>query len=85
MTRFIPREFTPLGMLERVNAYIENKEFCQDPLPVWPPLSVGQVFVSKAGVSCIDTCILNGNKIVDALLKYGNSRIKPYRIGYEKL
>ena len=43
-------------MLERLNVYVENQEFCMDPMPIWPPLPDGQVFVGKEGISCIETC-----------------------------
>ena len=63
MTRFIPREFTEIGMLERLNAYIENQDFCEDPMPVWPPLSSSKITVGEVGTSCVETCRSKGNSI----------------------
>jgi len=50
----LPYEFTHLGMLERVSAYVENKEFCK--LSHWPPLRELQMVLGGEGETCIEAC-----------------------------
>ncbi|RXN12469.1 Alpha-1,6-mannosylglyco 6-beta-N-acetylglucosaminyltransferase A-like protein [Labeo rohita] len=46
---YLPYEFTCEGMLQRVNAFIENQV-------MWPPLSAMQVKFAPAGKSCKQVC-----------------------------
>uniref|UniRef100_A0A4W4HT68 alpha-1,6-mannosyl-glycoprotein 6-beta-N-acetylglucosaminyltransferase n=1 Tax=Electrophorus electricus TaxID=8005 RepID=A0A4W4HT68_ELEEL len=48
---YLPYEFTCEGMLQRVNAFIENQDFCHGQV-MWPPLSALQVRLAPAGKSC---------------------------------
>lgn len=50
----LPYEFTHVGMLERVNAYVENQDFCKP--TNWPPRSELRILVGGDGESCIATC-----------------------------
>ncbi|XP_015757927.1 PREDICTED: alpha-1,6-mannosylglycoprotein 6-beta-N-acetylglucosaminyltransferase A-like [Acropora digitifera] len=50
----LPYEFTHLGMLERVSAYVENQEFCK--LSHWPPLRELQMVLGGEGEACIEAC-----------------------------
>lgn len=51
----LPYEFTHVGMLERVNAYVENQDFCKP--TNWPPRSELRILVGGDGESCIATCL----------------------------
>lgn len=53
---FVPFEFSCEGMLERLNAYIDNQDFC-DKSYHWP-LQKGdlQIIIARPGKSCTDTC-----------------------------
>ncbi|MBN3285106.1 MGT5A acetylglucosaminyltransferase, partial [Polyodon spathula] len=52
---YLPYEFTCEGMLQRVNAFIENQDFCHGQV-IWPPLSALQVKVTEPGKSCKQAC-----------------------------
>ncbi|XP_061090213.1 alpha-1,6-mannosylglycoprotein 6-beta-N-acetylglucosaminyltransferase A-like [Conger conger] len=52
---YLPYEFTCEGMLQRVNAFIENQDFCHGQV-MWPPLSVLQVKLAAPGKSCKQVC-----------------------------
>uniref|UniRef100_UPI00358FC16B alpha-1,6-mannosylglycoprotein 6-beta-N-acetylglucosaminyltransferase A n=1 Tax=Myxine glutinosa TaxID=7769 RepID=UPI00358FC16B len=52
---YLPYEFTCEGMLQRVNAFLENQDFCHGQLP-WPPLSSMQVLMAKTSESCRQVC-----------------------------
>ncbi|KAA0712059.1 Alpha-1,6-mannosylglycoprotein 6-beta-N-acetylglucosaminyltransferase A [Triplophysa tibetana] len=52
---YLPYEFTCEGMLQRVNAFIENQDFCHGQV-MWPPLSAMQVKFAPAGKSCKQVC-----------------------------
>ncbi|XP_041118119.1 alpha-1,6-mannosylglycoprotein 6-beta-N-acetylglucosaminyltransferase A-like [Polyodon spathula] len=52
---YLPYEFTCEGMLQRVNAFIENQDFCHGQV-MWPPLSALQVKVTEPGKSCKQAC-----------------------------
>ncbi|EDO45859.1 predicted protein, partial [Nematostella vectensis] len=54
----IPFEFTTEGLLERLNAYIINQDFCQN--SQWPPATELRVKISFPGDSCIKTCSDSG-------------------------
>ena len=85
LTRFIPREFTEAGMLERLNAYVENQEFCEDPIPVWPPLSASEITVGKIGASCVETCRSKGNNVFANIVStQRNKHLLPYLFKFYK-
>ncbi|KAG7467320.1 hypothetical protein MATL_G00152110 [Megalops atlanticus] len=52
---YLPYEFTCEGMLQRVNAFIENQDFCHGQV-MWPPLSALQVKLAEPGKSCKQVC-----------------------------
>uniref|UniRef100_A0A3P8SXN1 alpha-1,6-mannosyl-glycoprotein 6-beta-N-acetylglucosaminyltransferase n=1 Tax=Amphiprion percula TaxID=161767 RepID=A0A3P8SXN1_AMPPE len=52
---YLPYEFTCEGMLQRVNAFIENQDFCHGQV-MWPPLSALQVKLAEPGRSCKQVC-----------------------------
>ncbi|XP_030627818.1 alpha-1,6-mannosylglycoprotein 6-beta-N-acetylglucosaminyltransferase A [Chanos chanos] len=52
---YLPYEFTCEGMLQRVNAFIENQDFCHGQV-MWPPLSALQVKFASPGQSCKQVC-----------------------------
>ncbi|XP_056157082.1 alpha-1,6-mannosylglycoprotein 6-beta-N-acetylglucosaminyltransferase A [Lampris incognitus] len=52
---YLPYEFTCEGMLQRVNAFIENQDFCHGQV-MWPPLSALQVKLAEPGRSCKQMC-----------------------------
>ncbi|KAL7831347.1 hypothetical protein SRHO_G00308500 [Serrasalmus rhombeus] len=52
---YLPYEFTCEGMLQRVNAFIENQDFCHGQV-MWPPLSALQVKLAPVGKSCKQVC-----------------------------
>ncbi|XP_023677419.1 alpha-1,6-mannosylglycoprotein 6-beta-N-acetylglucosaminyltransferase A [Paramormyrops kingsleyae] len=52
---YLPYEFTCEGMLQRVNAFIENQDFCHGQV-MWPPLSALQVRLARPGKSCKQVC-----------------------------
>ncbi|XP_031574835.1 alpha-1,6-mannosylglycoprotein 6-beta-N-acetylglucosaminyltransferase A-like isoform X2 [Actinia tenebrosa] len=56
---YIPYEWTPAGMLERVNALVNNQNFC-DQSKKWLPVEELHVYVSKQGKSCSETCEEHG-------------------------
>ncbi|XP_073230424.1 alpha-1,6-mannosylglycoprotein 6-beta-N-acetylglucosaminyltransferase A-like isoform X3 [Porites lutea] len=51
----LPYEFTHVGMLERINAYVENQDFCKPSR--WPPLSELKMTLGGVGESCLETCL----------------------------
>jgi len=57
---FIPREFTALGFLERLDAYLTYQDYCfpssSNSSSQWPPLSALRVVSSGRGQSCGDAC-----------------------------
>ncbi|XP_013415408.1 alpha-1,6-mannosylglycoprotein 6-beta-N-acetylglucosaminyltransferase A [Lingula anatina] len=57
---FLPFEFTVAGMLERMNYYIENQDFCSNPIRSHVPRNAVQGFVGAEGKSCNDVCRSNG-------------------------
>uniref|UniRef100_A0A8P4K4H1 alpha-1,6-mannosyl-glycoprotein 6-beta-N-acetylglucosaminyltransferase n=1 Tax=Dicentrarchus labrax TaxID=13489 RepID=A0A8P4K4H1_DICLA len=52
---YLPYEFTCEGMLQRVNAFIENQDFCHGQV-MWPPLTALQVKLAEPGRSCKQVC-----------------------------
>lgn len=56
---YVPYEYTEEGMLQRVNAYIENQNFCfhqENKQNKWPPTSSITYIIGGAGKSCRDAC-----------------------------
>lgn len=51
-------EFTVMGMLERLNAYIEYQDFCQP--SDWPPIKELKISKSTDGQSCEFACLDEG-------------------------
>ncbi|XP_072032100.1 alpha-1,6-mannosylglycoprotein 6-beta-N-acetylglucosaminyltransferase A-like isoform X2 [Amphiura filiformis] len=51
----LPYEFTCEGMLQRLNVYVENQDFCTQPFS-WPPKSAMQIRIAETGQSCKDRC-----------------------------
>ncbi|KAM7436456.1 hypothetical protein ABFA07_013722 [Porites harrisoni] len=54
----LPYEFTVAGMLERLNAYLENQDFCKP--SDWPPIKELQITKGKDGQSCEFACLDKG-------------------------
>ncbi|KAK7893609.1 hypothetical protein WMY93_022761 [Mugilogobius chulae] len=52
---YLPYEFTCEGMLQRVNAFIENQDFCHGQV-MWPPLGALQVKMADPGRTCKQVC-----------------------------
>ncbi|CAH1789934.1 unnamed protein product [Owenia fusiformis] len=52
---FLPFEFTEAGMLQRMNAYIKNQDFCRGSA-IWPPESAIEIVPSSVGESCKEAC-----------------------------
>ena len=52
---YLPYEFTPEGMLQRMNSYIENQMFCK-----WPLEGAVSLFLGEKGQSCSETCRKHG-------------------------
>lgn len=48
-------------MLQRLNTYIENQDFCKSPQYVWIPEEDITVVMSDKGKSCKETCLGKGN------------------------
>ncbi|CAG02676.1 unnamed protein product, partial [Tetraodon nigroviridis] len=61
---FLPYEYTCEGMLERLNAYIQNQPNSSllawasnaSDFPSWPPLSALRLVASLEGQSCVEAC-----------------------------
>ncbi|CAL1529052.1 unnamed protein product [Lymnaea stagnalis] len=55
---YLPFEYTEEGMLQRMNAYIENQNFCsfQRGQPNWPPREAVELVLAEPGKSCKDAC-----------------------------
>lgn len=57
---YVPFEFTCEGMLERLNAYIENQNFC-DKSYHWPVQNDElNITMARAGTSCTEACFREG-------------------------
>jgi alpha-1,3(6)-mannosylglycoprotein beta-1,6-N-acetyl-glucosaminyltransferase len=60
---FVPYEFTVEGFLQRLNAYIENQQFCdmmKFHTPEWPPNRCQRIILAPFGTSCLDACQQKG-------------------------
>ncbi|KAK3730253.1 hypothetical protein QZH41_019079, partial [Actinostola sp. cb2023] len=55
---YIPYELTTEGFVQRINAYVENQDFCQT--NDWPPVLELQIKVGLVGESCHDVCAKQG-------------------------
>ena len=55
----VPYEFSYLGMADRVNAYVQNQDFCNTS-HVWPDESIMQPIVAYPGSSCTKQCRSSG-------------------------
>ncbi|XP_059172981.1 alpha-1,6-mannosylglycoprotein 6-beta-N-acetylglucosaminyltransferase A-like [Physella acuta] len=55
---YLPNEYTEEGMLQRMNAYIQNQNFCsfQRGQVKWPPREALQYVLAEPGKSCKDSC-----------------------------
>ncbi|GFS07555.1 alpha-1,6-mannosylglycoprotein 6-beta-N-acetylglucosaminyltransferase A [Elysia marginata] len=56
---YVPYEYTEEGMLQRMNAYIENQNFCLHQEyrgRKWPPAESVTNIIGEAGKSCRDAC-----------------------------
>ncbi|XP_033629093.1 alpha-1,6-mannosylglycoprotein 6-beta-N-acetylglucosaminyltransferase A-like isoform X1 [Asterias rubens] len=53
---YLPYEFQCEGMLQRLNAYISNQDFCNHPNS-WPPKSAMHIRTSKLNQSCKKRCM----------------------------
>ncbi|XP_073232916.1 alpha-1,6-mannosylglycoprotein 6-beta-N-acetylglucosaminyltransferase A-like [Porites lutea] len=56
---FLPYEWTPGGMLERLNAFVEKMDFCEHG-EQWPPTEEMHLLLGSKGDSCKETCARNG-------------------------
>jgi len=69
---FLPYEWTPKGMLERVNTFTENLDFCEQ-RKQWPPLKEMHLVLGSKGNSCKDACAENGFLCEPSFFNYVNS------------
>ncbi|XP_065064116.1 alpha-1,6-mannosylglycoprotein 6-beta-N-acetylglucosaminyltransferase A-like isoform X1 [Rhopilema esculentum] len=58
--QYLPREFTAVGMMERVHALIQHQDFCDPNAPRWPPIRNLEVYLAPRGVSCKNLCRKKG-------------------------
>ncbi|XP_012941114.1 alpha-1,6-mannosylglycoprotein 6-beta-N-acetylglucosaminyltransferase A [Aplysia californica] len=61
-TSFLPFEYTEAGMLQRINAFIQNQNFCSFSRKAakWPPKESVEFTLGDAGRSCKDVCWKTG-------------------------
>ncbi|CAG5119179.1 unnamed protein product [Candidula unifasciata] len=59
---FLPYEYTEEGMLQRMNVFIENQNFCsfQRNQVRWPPRQSVEIVFGEPGKSCKDACWVKG-------------------------
>ncbi|BFZ22058.1 hypothetical protein BsWGS_25097 [Bradybaena similaris] len=59
---YLPYEYTEEGMLQRMNAFIENQNFCsfQRNQVRWPPRQSVEIVFGEPGKSCKDACWVKG-------------------------
>ncbi|CAH3195629.1 unnamed protein product, partial [Porites evermanni] len=69
---FLPYEWTPGGMLERLNAFVEKMDFCEHG-EQWPPTEEMHLLLGSKGDSCKDTCAKNGFLCEPSFFNYINS------------
>ncbi|CAD5123239.1 DgyrCDS11597 [Dimorphilus gyrociliatus] len=53
---YLPKEFTPEGMIERLSAFLNHQDFCSPSRLRWPPDSSVQLLMSEKGQSCSEVC-----------------------------
>eukprot|EP00112_Aurelia_sp_Birch-Aquarium-sp1_P026110 Seg905.3 transcript_id=Seg905.3/GoldUCD/mRNA.D3Y31 product="alpha-1 6-mannosylglycoprotein 6-beta-N-acetylglucosaminyltransferase A" protein_id=Seg905.3/GoldUCD/D3Y31 len=59
-TPYLPREFTYIGMLERMHGIIQHQNLCDVNAPRWPPIDGLYKFIAEPGRSCKDECHIRG-------------------------
>jgi alpha-1,3(6)-mannosylglycoprotein beta-1,6-N-acetyl-glucosaminyltransferase len=59
VTPYLPVEFTPEGMLQRVDALVQKQDLCS-PVADWPPFSSAQFVHAERGASCQIACATKG-------------------------
>ncbi|KAL9957677.1 hypothetical protein ACROYT_G034601 [Oculina patagonica] len=77
---YLPFEFTHEGMLERVNALIQNQDFCFQ--NHWPPLKALITVKGGAGKSCKEVCLAKGMVCEPEFFKSINSRSSLIQNGF---
>ncbi|XP_073232226.1 alpha-1,6-mannosylglycoprotein 6-beta-N-acetylglucosaminyltransferase A-like [Porites lutea] len=77
---FLPYEWTPGGMLERLNAFVEKMDFCEHG-EQWPPTEEMHLLLGSKGDSCKDTCAKNGFLCEPSFFNYINSVEKFEKFG----
>ena len=59
----VPYEFSYAGMLDRVNSYIQNQDFCNT-TSTWPDVKQMQPILANRGLSCTQQCKSLGGHLV---------------------
>ena len=60
----VPREFTAVGYLERLDAYLKHQDYCgPSSQSLWPPQSGLRVVSSAPGESCVQACFHKGREL----------------------
>ncbi|XP_031550689.1 alpha-1,6-mannosylglycoprotein 6-beta-N-acetylglucosaminyltransferase A-like isoform X2 [Actinia tenebrosa] len=77
----LPFEFTHEGMLQRVNAFLENLDFCTSGHQ-WPPKSEMKVLIGQLGKSCRDVCFEKGLLCEPAFFHFLNNIKELKRSGF---
>ncbi|XP_031574836.1 alpha-1,6-mannosylglycoprotein 6-beta-N-acetylglucosaminyltransferase A-like [Actinia tenebrosa] len=57
---YLPLEWTPEGMLERISSFAENMKFCYGYDKIWPPEDELQLILGDEGISCKEACWKKG-------------------------
>ncbi|KAL9979523.1 hypothetical protein ACROYT_G017198 [Oculina patagonica] len=85
VTPFLPYEWTPKGMLERVNMFTEKLDFCEQ-RDQWPPLKEMHLVLGSKGNSCKEACAKSGFLCEPSFFNYINSakEFKKFGISCEK-
>ncbi|XP_024140082.1 alpha-1,6-mannosylglycoprotein 6-beta-N-acetylglucosaminyltransferase B isoform X2 [Oryzias melastigma] len=78
---FTPREFTCVGMLERVHSYITHQNFCSKSVPTWPLESALMVHLGPLGESCVSVCQRSSLWCEPALFHHLNTPAAFTRLG----
>ena len=63
----MPYEFSYFGMVDRVNTYVQNQDFCNTS-HVWPDESIMQPIVAYPGSSCTKQCRSSGILVSDSCM-----------------
>ncbi|XP_044174948.1 alpha-1,6-mannosylglycoprotein 6-beta-N-acetylglucosaminyltransferase A-like isoform X1 [Acropora millepora] len=82
---YLPYEWTPEGMLERLNSFIEHLDFCEHKQQ-WPPLKEMHLMLAPKGNSCTTACAKNGLLCEPSFFKHINTaeRFKTFGVHCEK-